>query len=63
MEVGPPAIRFGEWSLGQDIGEGAAPLAATPPPEGANPGTATAAAGATRLAFTATAAAVWEAGR
>jgi hypothetical protein len=62
MEVGPPAIRFGEWSLGQDNGEGSAPLAATPP-EGANPGTAAAAAGGTRLAFTATAAAVWEAGR
>jgi hypothetical protein len=67
LEIGPPAIRFGEWSLGQDAGEGegAAPLAASPPPpEGANPGGATApAAGATRLAFTATAAAVWEAGR
>jgi hypothetical protein len=67
LEVGPPAIRFGEWSLGQDGGEstGAAPLAASPPPaEGVNPGAATAPApGSTRLAFTATAAAVWEAGR
>ena len=66
LEVGPPAIRFGEWALGHDDGEaaGAAPLAAAPPPEGANPGAVPPpAAGSTRLAFTATAAAVWEAGR
>lgn len=68
LEIGPPSIRFGEWSLGQDSGEGAvAPIAAAPPPpEGANPGAAAVAApagGATRLAFTATAAAVWEAGQ
>ena len=66
LEIGPPAIRFGEWSLGQDSSEGAgaAPLGA--PPAGANPGAAAVpapAVGATRLAFTATAAAVWEAGR
>lgn len=65
LEVGPPAIRFGEWTLGHDDGEaaGAAPVA-TAPPEGPNPGTVPApATGSTRLAFTATAAAVWEAGR
>ena len=64
LEIGPPPVRFGEWSLGQDSGEGAAPLATAPPAEGAAPGAAAPASpGATRLAFTATAAAVWEAGR
>ena len=66
LEIGPPAIRFGEWSLGQDSGEasGAPQLAATPTVEGAPPAPMPApAAGTTRLAFTATAAAVWEEGR
>ena len=68
LEAGPPAIRFGEWSLAQDGGEaaGVPPAAPSPPPVpgGPNPGAVTTPTpGATRLAFTATAATVWEAGR
>ena len=66
LEVGPPAIRFGEWSLAQDLGDGSStpPAAGAPPAEGIPAAPVPAPpAGDTQLTFTATAAAVWEKGR